>query len=171
MKRNQIKYIERFNIRQKALKVILIVLLACLAIDTITGVLNSSRVVSISNLSEVQASEMDSTSSEGTPHVAVGATQPSEDIMELIKKYFPDETNLAYAIMMAESQGDPKIIGDKHLAKPSVGLFQICQIWHPYKTEDLQKPEFNIKVASEIRAKGGWERWTTFRNGSYKKYL
>ena len=89
----------------------------------------------------------------------------------LLEKYFGDESKLAYSIMMAESSGNPLTIGDKHLKKPSIGLFQINQLWHPYSTEQLQDAEFNIRSAKEIRDSGGWERWTTFRTGANLKFL
>lgn len=167
LKRAQIKYIRRYNIRQKALKVILCVLLIAFAIDTITTVLSAKKVVSISVHPLVEASGTDTTLS--GEHIA--ETDTPDSIETKIMDVFGDEWEIAYAIMMAESSGNPNVIGDRHLKKPSVGLFQINQIWHPYSTEDLQNPEFNIEIAKEIRDNGGWERWTTYRTGAYQKYL
>lgn len=92
-------------------------------------------------------------------------------VEDKIKAVFGDEWKIAYAVMMAESNGDPTRIGDKHLSKPSVGLFQINQIWHPYSTEHLQNPDNNIKIAKEIRDKGSWDRWTTYRTGRYLAFM
>jgi len=101
----------------------------------------------------------------------VRGEEQSSPTVRTIKKYFGDEWKTAYAVMMAESHGDPSRIGDTHLSKPSIGLFQINQIWHPYTVEQLQDPEFNIKTAKDIRDSGGWERWTTYRTGQYEKFL
>ena len=93
-------------------------------------------------------------------------------ILDLIKKEFGDEWRVAYAVAMAESGMNPEAVGDKHCAKPSIGLFQINKIYHDHTTEDLMNPEYNIKVAKEISSKGrGWENWTTYRNGQYLSFL
>lgn len=89
----------------------------------------------------------------------------------LLKKYFGDEAKLAYAVMMGESTGDPARIGDTHMAKYSYGLFQINQTWHNFPKEQLLDAEFNIKTAKEIRDSYGWEQWSAYKNGSYKKFL
>lgn len=100
-----------------------------------------------------------------------GASKTPSSTEALIKKYFGDEYELALAVAKCESQLDPSRIGDTHLSKPSIGLFQINQIWHPYTTEQLQDAEQNIKIAKEIRDKGGWDRWTCYSKGYYEKYL
>jgi hypothetical protein len=88
----------------------------------------------------------------------------------LIEKYDWD-INIAQAVMRAESSGNEKAIGDTHLSKPSIGLFQISQIYHNYPTEQLMNPEENVRIAYEIYKKGGWGRWTTYREGHHIKYL
>lgn len=95
----------------------------------------------------------------------------SGSIEGLIARYFQNDAQLAIAIAKCESSLEPLRIGDTHLAKPSIGLFQINQIWHPYTIEQLQDPEFNCKVAKEIQEKNGWSRWTCYKNGGYKKFL
>ncbi|MDW7730778.1 MAG: transglycosylase SLT domain-containing protein [Bacillota bacterium] len=101
--------------------------------------------------------------------IAVEAEQsPYETV---ICEVFKNECDIAVAVAKAESNLNPEVIGDRHLAKPSIGLFQINQIWHDYSTEDLMNPEFNIKIAKQIRDSGGWERWTTYRTGAYLNFL
>lgn len=160
------------RLRVKTYKVILFGLLVVLAKDVLTEMLKP-KVISISNPSSVQADDPVSPLS-GDTTLGVSEVQPQspDDIESKLKKYFGEEWRLAYAVMMAESSGDPKRIGDTHLQMPSVGLFQINQIWHHYSTEELQNPEFNIKIAKEISSKGrGWNNWTTYRTGQYQKYL
>lgn len=101
----------------------------------------------------------------------LGDGNPEWVYSDLVKKYFGDEWKIAYAIMRCESQGEASRVGDTHLPKPSIGLFQINQIWHPYTAEQLRDPEFNIKTAKEIRNSGGFERWTCYKTGGYEKYL
>lgn len=162
------------SLRQRILKVILCGILVTLATNGITAVFTSKRIVSISIPSPVAeaTNDTDSTLSTGTVLVEPEVKpQPVGDIEIKLKEVFGEEWKIARAVMLAESGGNPNTIGDRHLAKPSVGLFQICQIWHPYTTEQLQDPEFNIKTAKAIRDSGGWERWTTYRNKSYLRFL
>jgi hypothetical protein len=93
---------------------------------------------------------------------------PSKDgIKELISLYFGADAKIALAIAECESSLNPKAIGDTHLSKPSIGLFQVSQIYHGYTTEQLLDAEFNVKIAKQIYDKGGWDRWTTYRTGQY----
>lgn len=97
---------------------------------------------------------------------------PNKDsVEELITHFFQEDAKTAKAIAMCESSLNPKTIGDTHMEKYSYGLFQINRTWHDYTPEQLLDPEFNCKVAKEIFDKGGWERWSCFKNNNYKKYL
>lgn len=96
----------------------------------------------------------------------------------LIKKYFPENYETALAIAKCESSLRPDNIGDGHLSKPSIGLFQISQIYHDYTTEQLQDAEFNVKIAREIYDKKltdgtitEWKAWTCWKNLGYQKFL
>ena len=93
-------------------------------------------------------------------------------IEKKIKEVFGEDGDLAVAVAMAESRMNPNAIGDTHLAKYSFGLFQINQMFHDYSEETLLDPDENIRIAKEISSKGrGFENWTTYREGSYLKYL
>ena len=96
---------------------------------------------------------------------------PASQYDKEIKEVFGDEYQIAKAVMLAESSGNCEAVGDTHLARHSVGLFQISQIYHDYSDETLKNPHENIRIAYEIYQKGGFERWSTFKNGSYLKFL
>jgi len=99
---------------------------------------------------------------------------PQEDksIEGKIREVFGNEAETALAVAMAESRMNPDAIGDKHLSKPSYGLFQISRIYHKYPIETLLDPDENIRIAKEISSKGrGFENWTTYRTGQYLEHL
>ena len=95
-----------------------------------------------------------------------------ESIKSKIKEVFGEDWNVAQAVAMAESRMNPDAVGDKHLSKPSYGLFQISRIYHKYPIETLLDPDENIRIAKEISSKGrGFENWTTYRTGQYLEHL
>lgn len=83
---------------------------------------------------------------------------------------FPDP-NLAAAVAMAESGGNPNAVGDLNLGR-SIGLWQINLAAHPnYDEAGLLDPTTNAQAAFEI-SRGGttWTPWTTYRTGAYLRY-
>lgn len=82
---------------------------------------------------------------------------------------FPD-SNVAAAVALAESGGDPNAIGDDGR---SIGLWQIFVLAHPqYSAEEMFDPIANARAAFEISQHGkNWRPWTTYRNGAYRKHL
>jgi len=80
------------------------------------------------------------------------------------------DSNIAAAVALAESGGNPKAVGDNGL---SIGLWQIYTKAHPqYARADLFDPLKNAHAALAISDGGkNWRPWTTFRNGAYKAYL
>jgi lysophospholipase L1-like esterase len=83
---------------------------------------------------------------------------------------FPDP-ELAAAVAMAESGGDPRIVGDQAYGG-SVGLWQINVPAHPeYDAGRLKEPTYNAQAAFAL-SKGGrdFNAWTVYRNGTYKKF-
>jgi len=107
----------------------------------------------------------------GSEASGIKSKPPVTSIESKLKDTFGEEYQIAKAVMMAESRGNCEAVGDTHLARPSIGLFQISQIYHNYDTKTLMNPDENIRIAKEIRTRGGWERWTTYRTGAYLKYL
>lgn len=95
-----------------------------------------------------------------------------ETIEAKIRQAFPGEEDTAVAVAMCESRLDPKRIGDTDFHKPSVGLFQINQFYHPYSTKELQDADRNIAIAKEIKNRwGNWNAWSCHKFGYYEKYL
>ena len=90
---------------------------------------------------------------------------------DLISQYNWD-VRVAYAIMMAESRGNPNIINwrDKHrTCGGSFGLFQLACFRGSKET--LLDPETNVKMAYEIWKREGWRPWGAYTNKSYLKFL
>ncbi|KUN58251.1 N-acetylmuramoyl-L-alanine amidase [Streptomyces canus] len=94
------------------------------------------------------------------------------------------ETKIAAAVAMAESKGDPVVIGDQHLVDhkwgPSIGLLQIRSLKHPgqFSPPDtlrveakLKDPLYNAKTARAIKDAHNWNQWSTFTSGAYKQYM
>ncbi|ELP62169.1 peptidoglycan-binding protein [Streptomyces turgidiscabies] len=94
------------------------------------------------------------------------------------------DVNIAAAVAMAESRGDPAAVGDEGLADnkwgPSFGLFQIRSLRHPEQfsppdslriSGKLKDPHYNAKTAKAIKDAHGWRQWSTFTNGAYRQHL
>jgi hypothetical protein len=81
----------------------------------------------------------------------------------------------ATAIALAESGGNPAVIGDTNLTPGgSVGLFQINLAAHPeYAAVDLLDPQANADAAFAIyqQAGGQFTPWTTYKTGAYASAL
>ena len=83
-------------------------------------------------------------------------------------------TNVAYAVMMAESHGNPNRINWKDYHRHgncwgSFGLFQLACFRGTQ--EELLNPETNIQMAYELWKREGWRPWSAYTNNSYKKFL
>lgn len=81
----------------------------------------------------------------------------------------------AVAIALAESSGDPAIVGDLEITRGgSIGLWQINLRWHPeYSKELLLNPEANAAAAYAIYANAdhSFSPWSTYASGSYRRFL
>lgn len=81
----------------------------------------------------------------------------------------------AVAIALAESSGDPAIVGDLEITRGgSIGLWQINLRWHPeYSKELLLNPEANAAAAYAIYADAdhSFSPWSTYASGSYRRFL
>lgn len=106
-----------------------------------------------------------STSTDTSP---VRAT--SEIEAKILKAF--DNDPVSVAVAKCESQLDPTRIGDTDFHRPSVGLFQINQYYHPYTTKELQDADRNIEIAKNIKDRwGNWNAWSCYKFGYYQKYL
>jgi hypothetical protein len=82
---------------------------------------------------------------------------------------FPDP-ELAAAVAMAESGGNPFAVGDN---STSFGLWQIHTPSHPeFDASQLLTAGYNAHAALLISKSGtDWSPWTTFRTGAYKAFM
>lgn len=87
------------------------------------------------------------------------------------------DTRTAYAICMAESGGDPSKdnAGLNRDGSTDYGLMQINSIHADMvggNLEALRDPATNIKVAYSLSKHGtDWSAWSTYNNGSYRRFL
>lgn len=142
----------------------------------------NSRVIVLNNSHVALAQEQVASTNE---KVEAGGEEQSSPLIQIVKKYFGNNTDQAMKVIQCESQGHPDRIGDGHLAfwhegellGRSIGLFQIRtggmengKVWNRAKNygmtvaefeEKLKNPEFNSKVAYDIyQGSGSWDRWT-----------
>ena len=105
---------------------------------------------------------------------------PKRDYLSLFYKYEWDP-RVAYAVMMAESGGDPNSLNPewhyknrvKH-CQGSYGLMQMaCSHIGNYglTADNIRDPEANIHAAYLLWKERGWKPWGAYTNGSYKKFL
>lgn len=81
--------------------------------------------------------------------------------------------DIAVAIALAESGGDPDVLGDLSLGI-SVGLWQINLHWHPEYTQAmLLNPQTNANAAFKIYidAHRRFTPWSTFKTFAYRSHL
>ena len=167
---------------KKAIGTVAFAIFTILSIQALISVANSSKVITIDNwdariaaesptvLPEAQDEAKDGGSGTKEETELVEAKSPSE-VVKMIEETFPEEKEIAVAIAKCESSLNPETIGDKHMAFPSVGLFQINQTWHKYSTETLKNPKENIRIAKEIHDRwGNWNAWSCYKQGLYEKY-
>jgi hypothetical protein len=81
----------------------------------------------------------------------------------------PPNANVAAAIAMAESGGNPRaqsVTGD-------FGLWQInARSWPQFDRAKLLEPTYNAQAMAIVSRTGrGWDHWTVYRTGRYKKFL
>jgi hypothetical protein len=115
-----------------------------------------------------------------------------QELIDLATRHgFPDP-NLAAAVAMAESGGDPAIVADTRSLSDaeihtrfnvpaairvskelSVGLWQINTLAHPtYDAASLKDPDYNANAAFVISNRGtNWGPWRGYTSGAYRKYL
>jgi soluble lytic murein transglycosylase-like protein len=86
-----------------------------------------------------------------------------------------DALNVATAIALAESSGNPYVVGDTNISPGgSVGLWQINLAAHPeYEAGSLLDPQANANAAYAVYQQSGGQftPWTTFNTGAYTAYL
>lgn len=81
----------------------------------------------------------------------------------------PSQSEIAGAVGMAESQGDPDALGPPTQYGRAVGVMQILGAVLP---GDLRDPHVNMRNAiKKWRDARGWTPWTTYTSGLYLKYM
>lgn len=136
----------------------------CASFNELKQILNESKTIIIINERGGADDRIDAISGETEP---VSGEVSGDTIEDKIRRAFGEEAETALAVAKAESSLNPSAVGDEHLSKPSIGLFQISQIYHDYSTDELMDIDRNIEIAKDIFEKGGWSRWTTYRTGAY----
>jgi len=89
------------------------------------------------------------------------------------------DANVAAAIALAESAGNPSNVGDQELAPdngPSLGLWQInigAKAHPEFANWNLFDPQVNARAAYSIysRAGGSFHEWTTYAHGQFMKFM
>lgn len=89
---------------------------------------------------------------------------------------FPaNEIVTAIAVALAESDGEPTATHKNSDGAQSTdyGLWQINKYWNPdtFSLGDWSDPRINAKMALVVWKRQGWNGWSTFKSGSYKKFL
>jgi len=118
--------------------------------------------------------------------VRTTATVDPAQLVALVKKTFPEDPITACAIAYGESLNNPKGVNSSKI-EHSVGIMQINLMRHSdgkkihwskvpgetlkEKESWLQVPENNMKVARQIYDRQGFQPWSAFTGGSYKKHL
>lgn len=97
-----------------------------------------------------------------------------QDLYDLAVKHNLAQPDVAAAVAIAESGGDPKALGDLGLGI-SRGLWQINLRWHPEYNKpeiDLYDPDTNAQAAYAV-SRGGtyWKPWATFNSGAYQAFM
>jgi Lysozyme like domain len=85
------------------------------------------------------------------------------------------DLQVAVAIALAESGGDPNAVGDLNITPGgSIGLWQINLQAHPeYDAQSLTDPQTNANAAYAIYQAAGntFSPWSTYTGGQYAKYI
>lgn len=102
--------------------------------------------------------------------------QPSCEIFIQEIKAYDWNDQIAYAIMMSESGCRDYIVNNNpNTGDYSVGLFQINIIGtlgNDRPSEEwLKNYKNNIAYAYSLYKSQGWDPWSAYKNGNYKKYL
>lgn len=110
----------------------------------------------------------------------VGSKLSYDELLQLAQDVgFGCDANIAAAIALAESDGDPQAYNPETQActpegEGSYGLWQIYhKKHHEYPAEQLYDPRNNAREAFMVYAQAGnsFHPWSTFKSGKYQEYL
>ena len=93
-----------------------------------------------------------------------------DELKETIRFIFGDNWRLAYAVMMAESGGNPQAVNHNNNGSVDYGIWQINTI-HGLDVDCMIDVECSTKFAYKL-SKGGrdFAPWVAYNNKSYKKF-
>lgn len=196
LERAQKRHEQAEKIRLYLALIILAILAWTIPVLFVNDLLNSKRTISFSNPSPtVVPTALAASAPAGTlsdqeaPKSPVskelnnpteGSKNPSTDIEGKVCKKWGTECKVAIAVMKAESQGDPRRIGDKHLTfwkegreyGASYGLFQLRDLPGRFNNpQDMLDEDKNIDYAYAMYQKSGWRPWSAYTNKTYLRYL
>lgn len=104
---------------------------------------------------------------EATPTVQIAETTEDK-----IKRYFPDDYEIAIAIAKAESGLDKNATHKNRNGSTDSGLMQINSIHcAKFDCNKFFDEEYNLYVAKQIKDDSGWYAWSSYKSGVYKRYL
>lgn len=94
-----------------------------------------------------------------------------QELRELAARVgFPDP-DLAAAVAMAESSGNPRAYNRNSNGSVDRGLWQVNSI-HGYSGTRLNDPQYNAAAALAISSGGrDFSPWVAYKSGAYKRYL
>lgn len=107
--------------------------------------------------------------------LVVARTNGCEDYRGIVEAYDWD-TNTMLAIMKSENRScDPSnknlsLLEDHGVCVGSYGLLQVGCV-HFTGNQNPNDIETNISVAYQVWRKQGYNAWTQYRNGDYKRFL
>jgi hypothetical protein len=82
---------------------------------------------------------------------------------------------VARAIMHAESRCNTNAVGDTWVIggiyAPSCGLFQVRTLPDRPSCDELKNPELNVAWAYRLYTARGFQPWSVFNSGAYRKYM
>lgn len=102
------------------------------------------------------------------------ASNRAAQVRAAAARYFPaDQLEVAVAVAHAESSLNPEAIGPPVNGKHAYGLWQIFAGAHQDLLDqgDWRNPDDNAKMAYTVWREQGWQAWSTYNSGSYKRFL
>lgn len=98
--------------------------------------------------------------------------QTPDEIEKLVRETFPEESDLAVAIAMGESQLNARAYNPEahNGCRGSYGVMQIACL-HVDDPQQLFNPVYNLKVARRIYDSEGWRPWGAYTDLSYRSYI
>lgn len=106
-----------------------------------------------------------------TVQVQEQVNKKNTNLCTLVYNYLNWNQDLAYAVCMAESGGNPNAYNPEYHywgdCNGSRGLFQVgCA--HGWGSSF--NPETNVKYANQLWAQRGWQPWGAYTSGAYLKF-